>query len=166
MSPVWKKPAGVVGGATLSLDDIENVKLRAPTVSGLPAGERDAACWVLIAYSYASMVMRPKCFVSFLSYNHFCFVCCLGMGLFWMSGLLITQASCSPGATHVIRYSVLATSSSATLSLRNLNLRRCRSFASRVICWDTTMSRWGAGASQTLRLRQPRTNSSAFCLKS
>lgn len=67
MSPVWKKTAGVVGGATLSLDDIENVKLRAPTVSGLPADERNAACWVLIAHSYASMVMRPKCwFVSFL----------------------------------------------------------------------------------------------------
>lgn len=32
VSPVWKKPAGVVGGQELSLDDIENVKLRAPTV--------------------------------------------------------------------------------------------------------------------------------------
>ncbi|CAM9235793.1 unnamed protein product [Ascophyllum nodosum] len=30
VSPVWKKQAGVVGGQTLSLDDIENVKLRAP----------------------------------------------------------------------------------------------------------------------------------------
>ena len=32
VSPVWKKQAGVVGGQTLSLDDIENVKLRAPKV--------------------------------------------------------------------------------------------------------------------------------------
>lgn len=29
---MWKKPAGIVGGQELSLDDIENVKLRAPTV--------------------------------------------------------------------------------------------------------------------------------------
>lgn len=38
VAPVWKKTAGVVGGQELSLDDIENVKLRAPTV-------RDETWW-------------------------------------------------------------------------------------------------------------------------
>lgn len=32
VAPVWKKPAGVVGGETLALDDVENVKLRDPKV--------------------------------------------------------------------------------------------------------------------------------------
>lgn len=32
VNTVWKRPAGVVGGTMLSLDDIENVKLRAPEV--------------------------------------------------------------------------------------------------------------------------------------
>lgn len=47
MHPVWKRPAGIVGGETLSLDDIENVKLRTPEVrdtvthQGRPSGFQD-----------------------------------------------------------------------------------------------------------------------------
>lgn len=37
MKPVWKRPAGVVGGQTLSLDDVENIKLRAPEVRDMVA---------------------------------------------------------------------------------------------------------------------------------
>eukprot|EP00752_Nemacystus_decipiens_P011157 g9913.t1 len=49
VSPVWKKPAGVVGGQELSLDDIENVKLRAPT--DYPADPLLHACIVCASVS-------------------------------------------------------------------------------------------------------------------
>ncbi|CAM9799604.1 unnamed protein product [Ectocarpus sp. 4 AP-2014] len=49
VSPVWKKPAGVVGGETLALDDVENIKLRNP--KDYPADPLLHACIVCASVS-------------------------------------------------------------------------------------------------------------------